>query len=255
MSKRDIHELFELLRFLILGVTIFIFINAFTSEFIGSILNFNSAFREYSDPYYPAVVKFWNEDFDYQFNYLPSFFLLSPFLINKTVYIIFLFICCGLCSIILIKVEENKFFRVLFSLLVFFLSFVGNIEPFVFLLLLLSIYYQENTYLPPILLSFICFKLSLFLVVPYFLYKSKNRTIFILLFCFCFTLYNIYFLFNIDKIILYYEFGAARWDKFLTLLRTWALYFSIFILTKAISYFTEEKPPPGRKTTELEMVY
>ncbi len=187
-------------------------------------------FWDYFVYYSPAIQKFWNSEVFYGLNYFPSFFFLTPFYINLEIYIVFL-TCCWIGSIyLLFKLEKNYFVVLIFSFFTFVYILIGNIEPFSIFILLIAFLYEEDKYIPPILLAFICFKLTMFLIIPYFLYKANNRILFIIIFISAFLLLNIQFLFHIDYIFQFFSLGIEDEDlssKFIRVSLFYTLYYII----------------------------
>jgi len=208
--------------------------------------------------YYEAYVKFWNNERFYwdHLNYLPSFFFLSIFLVDGFIFAMFLVICSIICFILLLKLEDNYFAVFLFSIILFTLVISGNIEPFVFLITLLCCIYKYNKYLPPILLAFVCFKLNVIFIVPFFLYWSENRKYFIFTFSASFILFNLYFLFNINQILNFLLYGFSTLNPnnlFLRLTLIYTIYHFVILWEKEkleeekkrkIERFLDKSEPP-----------
>ncbi len=188
-------------------------------------------FWDYIAYYSPAIQKYWNNlDVFYELNYFPSFFVLTPFYINLEVYIVFLTCCWIGSTYLLFKLEKNYFVVLVFSSFTYIYILIGNIEPMSFFILLIAFFYKENEYIPPILLAFICFKLTMFLTIPYFLYKANNRILFILLFIGFFLLFNFQFLFHVNYIFQFLSFGMVDeylWGKFIRASLFYTLYYII----------------------------
>lgn len=187
-------------------------------------------FYDYIEYYSLAIQKFWNSEGFYGLNYFPSFFLLTPFYINLEIYIVFLTCCWISSTYLLFKLEKNYFVVLIFSSFTYIYILIGNIEPLSFFILLIAFLYKEDKYIPPILLAFICFKISIFLIIPYFLFKANNRILFILLFISTFLLFNIQFLFHIDYIFQFLSFGTEDeilFSKFIRVSLFYTLYYII----------------------------
>jgi len=165
-------------------------------------------FWDYFEYYAPTIDNFFNKEGFYDLNYFPSFFILSPLVIILPIFIIFLSISWIVSVYFLFKIEDNYLVVLLFSGAAFYYILIGNLETFCFLILVIAYYYKENNYIPPILLSFICFKITMFLTVPYFLYKSRKKFQFLLIFAGLFLIFNIYFLFHLDYILFFITFGS-----------------------------------------------
>ena len=125
----------------------------------------------------------------------------------------------------LFKEVKNHIFSYWFSVIIFFTTFTGNIEPLTFLLLLIVFHYEENQYIPPIILAFICFKLSFFITIPYFLYRAKKKVIFMFIFTLLFCLLNIHFILNISELFDYISYGSEYLPFILYFGRPWAVFF------------------------------
>jgi hypothetical protein len=142
---------------------------------------------------------------DSKFPYLPSFFLI--FYASEVYFIILNFICIYISTFIMFKLD-CKYYELLPFFMINVISLIGgNIEAFIFMIVLISYYYRKSEYIPPILLAFICFKPTVIYIIPYFLYISKNRIKFIFLYCSSLGLFNIYFLFNFEMIFIFLENG------------------------------------------------
>lgn len=132
----------------------------------------------------------------YGFFYFPSFFILTPLILNPIIYAIFLVLCICINQIILRELVKNRDAHFFFTIGNIGVLFVGNIDAFIFLVILICLKYR-NEYITPILLAFICFKPTVFLIVPYFLLEAKNKTKFIAIFCGVFISVNCSFIFSI----------------------------------------------------------
>ncbi len=183
--------------------------------------------------YNQAVTRFFNGEQFYMegFVYLPSFFFLSPLVVVDVVYFLFLFICCIISVFVLLKHEKNIGMTFLFSLIQFTVLFNGNLEVFTFTLVLISCLYKFNRYIPPILLAFASLKLSVLFVVPFFLYTSENRKIFLVLFSSSMILLNFVFLLNIELLFDYLTYGSGFTSIFNLFIRQTHFYiFYYFII-------------------------
>ncbi len=164
--------------------------------------------------YFTASLRFWNNGILYQNNfvYLPSFFILTPFLFSFNIYFVFLMISLIISLIILLKLKEDYGTVVFFMFLAFLYIYNGNIDPFILMLVLISIYYEKDQYLPPILLAFISFKPTVIFIIPYFLYISKNRVKFIFLYGSFLLLINSYLVIHIDVLAEFFNYSFGEWQ-------------------------------------------
>ncbi|MFO8019498.1 MAG: hypothetical protein R6U96_12800, partial [Promethearchaeia archaeon] len=134
---------------------------------------YQEAFLEYMNGINPYA--------DVSFVYFPHFFLLTPIFLNLYVYILFMLVCYGFSFYFAIKLQINKYIIIIFLFLNPIISLNGNIDFFILLVILICLYYK-NSYLTPVLLSFVSFKPTLALVLPYFFLKSKSRVKFIIVY-------------------------------------------------------------------------
>ncbi|MFX0196884.1 MAG: hypothetical protein ACFFCW_12220 [Candidatus Hodarchaeota archaeon] len=182
--------------------------------------------------YSQAVTRFFNGEQFYieGFVYLPSFFLLSPLVVVDIVYFLFLFICCIISVFVLLKLEKNIGIVFLFSLIQFTVLFNGNLEVFTFTLVLISCLYKYTRYVPPILLAFASLKLSVLFVVPFFLYTSENRKLFLILFSASMILLNFVFLLNFDLFFDYLAYGSGFTSVFNLFIRQTPFYIFYYVV-------------------------
>jgi hypothetical protein len=166
--------------------------------------------------YFSAVERFWANDIIYQnsFVYLTGFFILTPVMLNIYMYLILLLISFVIPFILLVKLEE-KYWMVVFVLtLPVLYVYNGNIDPFIFMIILICLYYsKENEYLAPILLAFVSFKPNVVFVIPYFLYISKKRIKFIILYLVFLILFNINLILQFNVIFEYLEYVLFDWHQ------------------------------------------
>ncbi len=195
-----------------------------------SIFNRDVLFEEYYTFYKPAIDKFLENNHNfYDLGYLPSFFFLIFFFYNITIYLVFLFSCATISSFFLFKMEKNKNIALIFSFLMFSNVLIGNIDPFIVLIVVLCLYYKKNDTLTPILLAFITFKLSVLIVVVYFFLISKKKYKFIIIFCSALTIFNWYFLIHYELIFEFIAFGSNLVNLAL-FVRVWSVYLSYYAL-------------------------
>jgi len=142
------------------------------------------------------------------FIYLPSFFIFTPLLLNKEIFFNFLIICFILDILLLVKLKENPIIVIFFGMFLISRLFAGNIDVFIFLIITYCLY-KDNEILTTILLAFITFKPTVILILPYFVYYSKNRKRFIIIYSITLILFNIYFLFYPEKILEYIYQGLT----------------------------------------------
>ncbi len=168
--------------------------------------------------YEKAISRFLNNDIPFQeyFLYLPSFFLLSPFVYNQLIYAIFLICCSAFSLILLLRLEKDKYMAAVFTLTSLATIFSGNIDVFMFFVILLSIRYEK---LAPYLLGFISFKPSVIFILPFFLYRTNKRIRFMFLYCLTILLTNYYFLFNFNHIWIYLNYNLNDFDLGLVFFR------------------------------------
>ncbi len=180
--------------------------------------------------YNAALTRLMSNEKLYQKNfvYSTSFFILSPILINLYLYLIILSICLLFSLILLIKLENN-YWNILFLILLPVLyCYNGNIDPFIFLIVLICVYYKNNEYLTPILLSFISFKPTVILIVPYFLYISKNRLKFILYYVSFFVMFNFYMIMQYQLIFDYLNYLLFEHGHYIDVTRPYWIYFTYY---------------------------
>jgi len=174
------------------------------------------------------------------FVYLPSFFILAPFILNKMVYFIFLISCLVVSSILLLKLENNIGKVLFFILLPLLYLYNGNIDPFIFLILLICCYYIENEIIIPILLAIISFKPTIIMILPYFIYNSKNRKKFILIYISCLLILNIYIIINYSLIISFLDYLFFEHGHYIDILRPYWIYYIYYFGMKR-NYKKKEK--------------
>ncbi len=194
--------------------------------------------------YSSAVLRFWAGESIYQNNfvYLPSFFILTPIFLDIYIYLSFLLISLVISFIILIKLED-KFWMVFFVLcLPVLYSYNGNIDPFIFMILLICLYsHKKNEYLAPVLLAFISFKPNVIFILPYFIYVSKKKKIFILIYLIFLSILNFYFIIQFNVIFEYFDFIFFNWHQthFMDYIRPYWLYYVYYFGLKEKSNKTE----------------
>ena len=109
-----------------------------------------------------------------------------------------LMIVCTVITIILMFVilKENLLAFTIFLQPILERITFGNIDPFVFLVIVICLCLDkyEYYYTIPVLLGFICFKPTVILILSYFFLSNKRRFAFVLLFTSTFFLFNIEFL-------------------------------------------------------------
>ena len=164
--------------------------------------------------YYTASLRFWSNEILYQNNfvYFPSFFILTPILYSFSIYYIFLISSLVVSFIFLTKLENNYATVMFFLLLAFLHTYNGNIDPFILMVALICLYYEKNQNIPPILLAFISFKPTVIFIIPYFIYTSKHRVKFILLYGSILLLFNLYFLLHIDVLFQLFNYSFSDWQ-------------------------------------------
>ena len=190
------------------GKVIFI-VSSFTIQISISIVLLMSGlifpfFIDYQD-YVNGLERLINNEplIDEDFVYLPSFFIFTPVLLFFPVYFVFFYTCLIVLSYELIKESETDKTVIYFMLFgVIFVSITGNIDPFIFLLLIFSLRLVKNGYniIPAILLALIVFKPTTIYSIPLFLYYSKEKISFLIVYLLFCSVLNIYILFHLGII-------------------------------------------------------
>ena len=122
--------------------------------------------------YVSAIERFWNHGKLYQQNfvYFPSFFILTPFLLNFYIYFGLLCISFVISFFLLLKLEDNYWMVMFVLMLPILYTYNGNIDPFILMVVIICCYYEKNEFIPPILLAFISFKPQVIFIIPYFFF-------------------------------------------------------------------------------------
>ncbi|MHA1292607.1 MAG: hypothetical protein ACTSQJ_08075 [Promethearchaeota archaeon] len=177
--------------------------------------------------YYAAVQRFWNSEQLYQYNfvYFPSFFFLTPILLNFYIYFLFLLISLAISFILLLKIEENYGMVMFILMLPVLYLYNGNIDPFILMIILICCYYEKDENIPPILLAFISFKPTVILIIPYFLYVSKNRKRFFLLYSSFFILFNLYLIIQYKLFFEFFKYGMFDFGHKIDIIRPYWIYY------------------------------
>lgn len=186
-------------------------------------------FIDYS--YYNSAVKrLWSNDKLYQngFVYFTSFFILTPFLLNIYIYLALLCVSLIFSFFLLLQLEDNYWNIIFFIMLPILYIYNGNIDPFIFLIVLICCYYQKNEYIPPILLAFVSFKPTIILIIPYFFFNSNNKAKFYLYYIAFFLLFNFYMILNYTLFfeLLRYELFEHR--HFIDITRPYWIYYTYY---------------------------
>ncbi len=185
--------------------------------------------------YQRAIFHYYrNENFYTEyFGYFPSFFLISFLVEDLMIYFAFLSTCAVVSFYLLFQLTSNKIIAISVGIINFLTIFSGNIDPFVCMVVLLSLYYKENEVIPSILLAFICFKPTTFLIVPYFFFVSKHKVKFIMIFITSFMAFNFYFLLHAEYVFYYYDYCMGFYSNRLDYLRpVWVWYVLYHVLIK-----------------------
>jgi len=158
--------------------------------------------------------------------YFTSFQHLYSIIEPIDIYIPFIIICTILSAIIILILLKE--YMVVFAYIVPQMLgriVCGNIDPFIFLIIVICLYFKENNYFVPILISFICFKPTIFLIVPYFLYVTKNKYIFLSIFCLSFVIFNFdFFLLGIQGILDFINASYSVHSDYHLYFRYWMTY-------------------------------
>ena len=199
--------------------------------------------------YHNAIDRYLrNENFYIEyFGYFPSFFLLAPLVYIGEIYAFFLIVLAFLSFIVLFKIESPNV-----AILIGFLNlldiFSGNIDFLIFFVVLLCLWRNEN-YTIPILLAFISFKPSVILILPYFLYKSKKRYLFIITYGASWICFNYYFLLHTEYITYFIDYAIPFFSGGFAYLRyTWLWYVYYYWIKE---YYNKKNEIPILQRTEL----
>lgn len=193
--------------------------------------------------YQKAIIRYNNHENFYTeyFGYFPGFFFLQFFMYNIFIYFIFL-LCSATCTFILMeKITKN----VPFSLTIYLIELItitsGNIDVFIFPVILLC-FYKKNDILNAGLLAFISFKPTLILILPIFLYQSKSRIKFLSFFSISWILFNSYFLIHPEYIGYFIDYTFSFFGNRMDYLRPLWVWFSyLYFCNNNIQYFKLEK--------------
>jgi hypothetical protein len=200
--------------------------------------------------YREAIERYLNNGDFYEeyFAYFPSFFLLSFLVYDTSTYAIFLIVSSILCFLFLLILEEdNKYLAYFFGFTNIIVIFGGNIDVFIFLVILICYWKKENA-LIAILLAFISFKPTVIIVLPIFLFLTENRRNFIIFYIISFSLFNFYIILHLELINSYLNivvpFYVVRFD----FLRPIWIWYSIYYCLKTF----KERPPQDRRNAQIE---
>jgi len=153
--------------------------------------------------------------------YLPSFDYLMIKYWDTYIYIWFLIICTAI-SVILIARKEPIVVTMIFTHQLISRIYCGNIDPLIFLIVIVCTQYN-NDYMRGILLAFVCFKPSVILIIPYFIYKVKKKFVFLVIFCISFAVFNWAFFF--EDMFLFLNRNATMYEDIrIYILRPWFIY-------------------------------
>ncbi|MHA1252543.1 MAG: hypothetical protein ACTSRP_21335 [Candidatus Helarchaeota archaeon] len=121
--------------------------------------------------------------------------------------------------------EKNSIRVAFFITLPFLYLYNGNIDPFIFLVLLICCRYIEKEKIIPALLAFISFKPTIIMVLPYFFYNSKNRKNFILIYGICLLILNMYLIINFNLIFKFLQYVLFEHGHYIDIIRPYWIYY------------------------------
>ncbi len=167
------------------------------------------------------------------FAYFPSFFVYFQFIYSYEIYIYFLLICIAISCAILLVINENDSERIVaVALIIGSFNFNGgNIDPFILLIISVCLLFRNNKYITPILLGLTSFKPTMIIILPYFIWKNKNKLLFCSLFASSFLCINYYAEPNLSRYFDWCHYATIGYSNRIDYLRpmyVWYIYYFWF---------------------------